>query len=130
MAQIKLSSVSAKNSLAVWLRFNKQCFNCGKHLNFNEFQIEHIHPKSMKHTYQGKSIHEQANLACLCRFCNATKKDNSAIEFYGMRLTELKNAALQNVDSEYLLEQGKLLAESNPSGKFAKLFLSGKYYSK
>lgn len=82
---------------AIWLKFNKKCFNCGKTIKLNETELDHTRPMSLFWP-----LDEYAT--CLCKSCNNSKHDKLPSEFYsdqklkslskitGLPFSELKNS--------------------------------------
>jgi hypothetical protein len=60
----------------IWLKFNKQCFNCGEPIkNAKAMHLDHTMPLS--HLYP---LDESAT--CLCNTCNNAKSDIFPVDFY------------------------------------------------
>ena len=60
---------------AIWKKFNKECFNCGKNLKLNEVQLDHTRPLSLFYP-----IDEHAT--SLCKDCNNAKRGRHPVDFY------------------------------------------------
>ncbi|MCP4354142.1 MAG: HNH endonuclease [Proteobacteria bacterium] len=78
--------------LKVFHKYDKKCAYCGKEIKYKQMQVDHLHPKALKHYYQsdlmkdmynlkGKSIEDFSNLMPSCRRCNHYKRALPLEEF-------------------------------------------------
>jgi len=87
---------SKKNRYKLLKKQKFRCRLCGRKLKFNKNSlygnevghIDHIHPKSLKRSYDGNDINEIDNLQMLCATCNLRKHND---KFAHLKLDFWKN---------------------------------------
>ena len=83
--------------IKVWNKYNGHCAYCGKEIEYKDMQVDHVHPKSLRHFYQSKkmkeyykiksnNINDIENLNPSCRRCNYHKSNLSLEDFRKMIL--------------------------------------------
>lgn len=70
-----MKGISAVKRRKIYDKFHGACMYCGKKLEYNDFEVEHIIPKSKG---GGSRI---SNLGVACKQCNSKKKDKTVEEF-------------------------------------------------
>ena len=85
----------AEFDVAIWEKFDKKCFNCGKELKTpNDMDLDHTLPLAYLWPLDRTAT-------CLCSTCNSAKSDKFPIEFYPeSKLPELSK--LTNVPLSFL----------------------------
>ncbi len=73
----------------LWKRDQWRCQYCGKHPQSDEITVDHVIPKSLRHTLPpGVELSSFVNCVLACVDCN-TKKDNRTLARSGMRLRRM-----------------------------------------
>lgn len=65
----------------VYLKYSGHCAYCGKIITIKEMQVDHIHPKFLKHHLRDVNINDYSNLNPACRVCNKWKSTHKVEEF-------------------------------------------------
>lgn len=69
------NSMPLQVRLDVYLKADKRCYYCGEIIKWEDFTIDHVHPRSTG----GKN--RKSNYVCCCRDCNNVKGNMSVEQF-------------------------------------------------
>ena len=63
-------------------KYKGHCAYCGKHIEYQDMQVDHLWPK--KYGLKGKTVNDIENLMPSCRRCNHYKRSNRLEEYRRM----------------------------------------------
>ncbi len=65
----------------VYKKFKGRCAYCGERIDFNKFQVDHIHPRARKYLLEPGDINKINNLNPACIPCNVRKSSMTIDKF-------------------------------------------------